>query len=102
MAIHNRATVYSPERSDDLLGGEWVWSRRHIEKVRNNELGAVMHVNDGVVWFKVLGTNHAKRKLTWTEEYPYSKMIMLTFFQDVVEVISRSIMQDVGVESFNT
>jgi len=98
----DRAGIYSPDRDDSLLGDGWKWSERHLGKVEHQEDDVILRVEHGSLWFKLQRTNNAKMKLEWAEEYPYAKMVMITYFPEVVKALAAEFMQQRGAESFNT
>lgn len=75
----SEAEIFSPERSNGLLGDGWKWSERYIGKVLHEESGASIVVEGGSVWFNSDNSTTASLLIENTGVYPYIKMVLLTY-----------------------
>lgn len=85
-----RAEVYSPERSDSMLGDGWQWSERHLCQVNSDKYK--IYVQADALWFQISGSNQGAVCITKDnegEDWPVLKMVMLTHSPAAISEITK-------------
>jgi len=84
------AGIFSPERSDDLLGDGWEWSERHLCRVVSDRYK--IYVQADALWIQVRNSNQGAVCITndnEPEDFPVIKMVMLTYSPEAMRELTE-------------